>query len=43
MREVRCSLSRKVAVMILLFAFLLAAAAAFVSYYIFAKTVDSYY
>ena len=43
MEKVRCSLSRKVAMMILLFAFLLAAAAAFVSYYIFAKTVDNYY
>lgn len=43
MKKVRCSLSRKVAMMILLFAFLLAAAAAFVSYYIFSNTVDNYY
>lgn len=43
MKKVRCSLSRKVAVMILLFAFLLAVAATFVSYYIFSNTVDNYY
>ncbi|MBD5515579.1 MAG: PP2C family protein-serine/threonine phosphatase [Lachnospiraceae bacterium] len=43
MKKVRCSLSRKLAIMILLFAFLLAAAAACVSYYIFSKTVDDYY
>ena len=43
MKKIRCSLSRKVAMMILMIAFLLAAAAAFVSYYIFSKTVDNYY
>lgn len=43
MKKARRSLSRKVAMLILLFAFLLAVAAAFVSYYIFAKTVDNYY